>query len=69
MVEVAESQMFDQAEYAIPNLEFGVRRLGHTHGPLSSSFVGLPHRILYINHKKELLGGLWVGPIRPNPKP
>ena len=32
-----------------------------THRPLSSSFWGLPYRILNINHKKELLRGLWVG--------
>ena len=31
-----------------------------THRPLSSSFWGLPYRILNINHKKELLRGLWV---------
>ena len=35
-----------------------------THRPLSSSFWGLPYRILNINHKNELLRGLWV-----NPKP
>ena len=32
---------------------------------LSSSFLGLPYRllrILNINHKKELLKGLWVKP-------
>ena len=29
-----------------------------SHGPLSSSFLGLPYRILNINHKKELLRGL-----------
>ena len=28
---------------------------------LSSSFLGLPYRILIINHKKELLRSLWVG--------
>ena len=32
-----------------------------THRPLSSSFLGLPYRILNINHKEELLRGLWVG--------
>ena len=32
-----------------------------THRPLSSSFLGLPYRILHILHKKELLRGLWVG--------
>ena len=26
-----------------------------------SSFLGLPYRLLNINHKKELLRGLWVG--------
>ena len=32
-----------------------------THRPLSSSFLGLPYRILDINpQKKELLRGLWV---------
>ena len=31
-----------------------------THRPLSSSFLGLPERILNVNHKKELLRGLWV---------
>ena len=30
------------------------------HRPLSSSFLGLPYRILNIIHKKELLRGLWV---------
>ena len=34
-----------------------------THRPLSSSLLGLPYRILHINHKKELLRGLWVDPI------
>ena len=32
-----------------------------THRPLSSSFLGLPYRILNMNHKKELLRRLWVG--------
>ena len=31
-----------------------------THSLLSSSFLGLPYRILYTNHKKELLRSLWV---------
>ena len=34
---------------------------GFTHRPLSSSFSGLPCRILNINHKKELLRGLCLG--------
>ena len=39
---------------------------GFTHRPLSSSFLGLPYRILDMNHKKELLRGLWVDhPIMP----
>ena len=31
-----------------------------TQRPLSSSLLGLCYRILNINHKKELLRGLWV---------
>ena len=38
--------------------------LGFTHGPLTSSFLGLPYRTLDINHKDELLRGLWVGFMR-----
>ena len=30
--------------------------------PVSSAFLGLPYRILNINHKKELLSSLWVSP-------
>ena len=36
-----------------------------THRPLSSSFLGLPHRVLNMNHKKELLRGLWVMVVQP----
>ena len=32
--------------------------MGFSHRPLSSSFLGLPYRVLNINHKKELLRGL-----------
>ena len=32
-----------------------------THRLHSSSFLGLPYRILYMNPKKELLWSLWVG--------
>ena len=39
----------------------GKRFIGLTHRPLGSSFLGLPFRIVNINHKKELLRGLWVG--------
>ena len=38
-----------------------------THSPLSSSFLGLSYRILNINHKEELLRGLWVNPKPLNP--
>ena len=38
-----------------------------THRPLSSSFLGLPYKILNINHKKELLTGLWVDLWEPAP--
>ena len=32
-----------------------------THRPLSTSFLGLPYRVLNnISHKEELLRGLWV---------
>ena len=31
-----------------------------THRLLSSSFLGLPYRILNMNHKKELPRSLWV---------
>ena len=34
--------------------------LNNTHRLLSSSFLGLPYRILNIHHKKELLRSLWV---------
>ena len=40
-------------------LRFGV--LGFIHRLLNSSFLGLPYRILNMNHKKELLRSLWVG--------
>ena len=36
------------------------RKIVGSHRPLSSSFLGLPYRILNMNHKKELLRGLWV---------
>ena len=31
-----------------------------THRLLSSSCLGLPYRILFVKHKKELLRSLWV---------
>ena len=33
---------------------------GYTQRLLSSSFLGLPHRALNMNHKKEVLRSLWV---------
>ena len=39
-----------------------------THRPQSSSFLGLPYRILNMNPKKELLWGLWVK-TPPHPQP
>ena len=55
----------------LPTFGFGpckVRQKGnyngdYTHRLLSSSFLGLPYRILNMNHKKELLRSLWVGQI------
>ena len=35
-----------------------------THRPQSSSFLGLPYRILNMNPKKEVLWGLWVNIFR-----
>ena len=39
-----------------------------THRLLSSFFLGSPDRILFMNHKKELLRGLWAGhrPLDPS---
>ena len=37
-------------------------RMPSTQRLLSSSFLGLPYRILNMNHKKELLRSLWVSP-------
>ena len=34
--------------------------IGATHRPQSSSFLGLPYRILNMNPKRELLWGLWL---------
>ena len=38
--------------------------VAYTHRPLSSSFLWFLFRILQGNPKKEMLGGLWVAPIR-----
>ena len=37
-----------------------------THRLLGSSFLGLPYRILNIEHKKELLRTLWVPRLNKN---
>ena len=39
---------------------FGSYRGKLTHRPQSSSFLGLPYRVLNMNPQKELLWGLWV---------
>ena len=49
-------------EFREEGLQLGVEALRPTHRLHSSSFLGLPYRILNINHKKELLWSLWVGP-------
>ena len=38
----------------------GLKTLYSTQRPRSTSFWGLPYRILYMNPEKELLWGLWV---------
>ena len=38
-----------------------------THRLLSSSFLGLPYRILNMNHKKEVLRSLWVSLLSEQP--
>ena len=47
-----------------PTLEGGHGRVKSesmdAHRTLSSSLLGLPYRILIMNHKKELLRGLWI---------
>ena len=52
------------SNYQGPLLEIRVALGTHNlriciHRPLSCSFLGLPYRILNINHNKELLRGLW----------
>ena len=39
---------------------FNSKHHGITYRPQSSSFLGLPYRILNMNPEKELLWGLWV---------
>ena len=53
----------DVAKYTLRSLRDQSQEwvyLGYTHRLLSSSFLGLPYRIPNMNHKKELLGSLWV---------
>ena len=40
---------------------FGAVGIGYTARLQSSSFLGLPYRILNLSHKKELPRSLWVG--------
>ena len=49
--------------------ELGFEGVEFTHRPHSSSFLGLPCRILHMNHKKELLWGLWVKRLVRGEKP
>ena len=55
--------------FGVPEMEgIGCRdSLTPTHRPVSSSFLGLPCRILNIYHKKQLLKGLWVNPAHEKP--
>ena len=57
--------MLEGAGYApSPSKDLTVLRLGAglvTQRPQSSSFWGLPYRILNMNPQKELLWGRWVG--------
>ena len=46
---------------ALKAMRFFLILAGFTHRLLSSAFLGLPYRILTMNHKKELLRSLWVG--------
>ena len=59
--------MFDYARFSFFCKTYFQVRL--THRPLSSSFLGLPYRILNIYHKKELLRSLRVNSVKgPKPK-
>ena len=46
-------------------LQLGIVTRSGAHRLLSSSFLGLPYRILNMNHKKELLRSLWVDIPKP----
>ena len=52
----------DQSTYSLLTTSLGSCKhyTVSTHRLLSSSFLGLPYRILNKNHKKELLRSLWV---------
>ena len=50
-----------QPSSAISGFSGSLWRFRATQRPLSSSFLGLPSRILNTKRKKELLRGLWVG--------
>ena len=53
--------LVQDTDYRAWGFGFGENGVGFTHRLLSSSFLGLPYRILNTNHKKELLRSLWVG--------
>ena len=59
------NRSFDNSRMKL-NLSTARHVIGFTHRPRSSSFLGLPYRILNLNHKKELLRGLWVELKRSN---
>ena len=48
--------------FFVPQVPLWVKERCPTHRPLSSSFLGLPYKILNINHQEELLRGPWVIP-------
>ena len=49
-----------QMKHNLKKLGFESNFVTDTHRLLSCSFLGLPYRILGINHKNELLRSLWV---------
>ena len=55
-------QLLTQAAAGARHTGVGLNRVRKVPGYpyLSSSFLGLPYRVLNINHKKELLRGLWL---------
>ena len=60
--------LHSSTEFALWKDDF-MMRLELTHGSIVVPFLGLPYRVLHMNHKKELLWNLWVGTCNPNWKP